>query len=125
MDTFRSCLRSADTQEVLDNALAAFAQSESRGTPSLFINEQRVDGATLTAVNGQINAIMTTADPVPVEIVEEVEATEEVEVTEEAETTEEVEATEEAEMTEEAEATEEAANLTDTLGDLDAGSDGN
>jgi protein-disulfide isomerase len=99
MDIFRSCLNSSETREVIDNARLAFAQSESTGTPTLFINDQRVSNPTSALVNNQIEAIMTTADPVPV-VVEEAEA----ETTEEA--VEEAEATEEA--VEEPEATEES-----------------
>ncbi len=133
VDEFRSCLNSSETREVLENARNAFAQSESSGTPTLFINEQRVANASLAAVNDQIDIIMTTADPVPVEIIEDGAVSEDVEETEEAvvteEATEETEATEEMteEATEEVEATEEmteeAANLTETLEELDAESD--
>lgn len=129
IEQFNACLNSEETAVILDNAQAAFRQSGGTGTPTLTINDE-LASTSLAAVNTQIDAIMTTADPVPLEPVDTEsvvteEATEEVVetevVTEEAEETEAVteepaEATEPAsdedevtpEPTAEAEATEEA-----------------
>ncbi len=67
VEAFLACQTSAETEEVLDNAQSALAQSESTGTPTLFVNNQRVS-STLGAANTAIDQIMITADPVPVEV---------------------------------------------------------
>jgi protein-disulfide isomerase len=85
MDAFNSCLTSEEAAEVIDNARSAFAQSQSTGTPSLFINDQALGSPGLAAVNQQIDVIMANADPVPVEIVDDEAVTPDEEVDESSE----------------------------------------
>ena len=67
VDAFNECRSSARISETLDNAQAAYAQAGGTGTPTTVVNSEAVS-STLGGISNAINAVMASADPVPVEV---------------------------------------------------------
>ncbi len=83
VDEFNTCRRSDRPEETLENAQASFSTSGGSGTPTVIINNELVT-PTLVAVNSTIDAIMETAQPVPVIVEDEPAAPETDAATEDA-----------------------------------------
>jgi protein-disulfide isomerase len=69
---FNTCRRGNVPEITMDNAQAAFRASGGTGTPTIELNGERLAPPySLAAVGSQIDFIMQTAQPVPVEVIED------------------------------------------------------